>query len=52
MQAYIRIAGGAATGAGSAAAVRRRGSQLRTAYFVIAGNTLNVSDPTKGVLGE
>ena len=55
MQAYISIAGGAATGTGSAAAAAAAAAGAVAnpdAYFVIAGRTLSVSDPAKGVLAN
>ena len=56
MQAYISIAGGAATGTGSAAAAAAAAAAGAVAnpdaYFVIAGRTLSVADPAKGVLAN
>ena len=56
MQAYISIGGGAATGTGSAAAAAAAAAAGAVAnpdaYFVIAGRTLSVADPAKGVLAN
>ena len=50
MQAYLNVAGGAATGVGSAASAVTL-SATDKAYYCIAGSTLSVSDPSKGLLG-
>jgi len=52
MQAYIAIAGGAATGVGSAAGsgVALAGYAAKT-FYCVSGTTLSVSDPTTGLLG-
>ncbi len=50
MQAYINVAGGAATGVGSAASAVAL-SAADKSYYCIAGSTLSVSDPSKGLLG-
>ena len=52
MQAYIGVAGGAATGAGSAAGsgVTLAGVTAKT-FYCVSGTTLSVSDPLSGLLG-
>src|SRR6267142_1647922 len=52
MQAYIGVAGGAATGAGSAAGsgVTLAGVTPKT-FYCVSGTTLSVSDPLSGLLG-
>ena len=51
MQAYIQVAGGATSGAGSADAGTTASANPDN-YFVAAGNTLTVSDPAKGVVAN
>jgi hypothetical protein len=52
MQAYISVAGGAATGVGSAAGsgVALSGVVPKT-FYCVAGTTLYVADPSSGLLG-
>jgi Bacterial cadherin-like domain len=51
MQAYIKVAGGAAAGAGSGASALSATAH-DDSYFVVSGNTLTVSDPAKGLIGN
>ncbi|HWJ34441.1 MAG TPA: hypothetical protein VNR70_04200, partial [Steroidobacteraceae bacterium] len=52
MQAYIAVAGGAATGVGSAAGsgVALSGVVAKT-FYCVSGTTLSVTDPASGLLG-
>ncbi|HEY3655539.1 MAG TPA: hypothetical protein VGL34_11260 [Steroidobacteraceae bacterium] len=52
MQAYIGVAGGAATGVGSTAGsgVTLSGFAAKT-FYCVAGTTLSVTDPASGLLG-
>jgi hypothetical protein len=52
MQAYIGVAGGAATGVGSTAGsgVTLSGVAAKT-FYCVAGTTLSVTDPASGLLG-
>jgi hypothetical protein len=52
MQSYIGVAGGAATGVGSAAGsgVTLSGVAPKT-FYCVSGTTLSVTDPTSGLLG-
>src|SRR4029077_10999652 len=52
MQAYISIAGGAAAGAPGSAASGVAATANPDKYFVVSGNLLNVSDPTKGLMAN
>jgi hypothetical protein len=51
MQVYINVAGGAATGVGSSASTVGATANA-DAYFVTTGNTLTVSDPARGLIGN
>ena len=51
MQTYIKVAGGAATGAGSGASTVGATAH-DDSYFVVASNTLTVADPAKGLIGN
>jgi len=54
MQAYIAVAGGAASGAGSATLSRIRcdafPASLRRRFYCVSGTTLSVTDPASGLL--
>jgi hypothetical protein len=52
MQAYISIAGGAAAGAPGSGASGVAATANPDKYFVVSGNLLNVSDPTKGLMAN
>ena len=51
MQAYIKVAGGAASGVGSQAGSSANLSASAKSYACFSGATLNVSDPSRGLLG-
>ncbi len=52
MQAYINVAGGAAAGSPGSSASNTSALAVADNYFVVTGNTLNVSDPAKGLLAN
>ena len=49
MQAYVNVAGGATAGAGSASSGVSLSAGDKT-YYCVAGTTLSVADPSKGLL--
>ncbi len=51
MQAYVQVAGGAASGVGSSASGSTVSGVSAKTYYCVAGTTLAVTDPAKGVLG-
>jgi FtsP/CotA-like multicopper oxidase with cupredoxin domain len=51
MQAYIGVAGGAATGAGTAGSGVALGGVIAKNFYCVSGTTLSVTDPAGGLLG-
>ncbi len=51
MQAYVGIAGGAASGVGTTAGSGKTATASDKAYVCVAGATLAITDPAKGLLG-
>ncbi|MEA3108822.1 MAG: hypothetical protein QOI88_3427 [Gammaproteobacteria bacterium] len=51
MQAYIGVAGGATTGAGSVGSGVALGGVAAKTFYCVSGTTLSVTDPTSGLLG-